>query len=169
MPSRSRSLQNETRAGAMRRETAAERADRNFQELLQELRVLQTGVQILFGFLLVFAVQPRFAELSGTGRAIYVVTLLGSCASTGILMAPVAYHRMLFSQGRKAEIVRMTNRSALAGMVALFCTVAGATSLVLHLVVSTGVALAVTGVVVVGLGALWYALPLYRRHHQPAV
>jgi hypothetical protein len=146
-----------------RPETPAQRSDRNFAELLQELRVLQTGVQILFGFLLVFAVQPRFAELSQTSRNIYIVTLLGCCAAAGLLMAPVAYHRALFAQGRKEEIVRMADRSARAGMTALYVTMVGAALLVLNLVVSTGSAVALAAAVAVGIGSLWFAVPFYRR------
>jgi hypothetical protein len=155
----------EARARVLRRETSAERSDRNFQELLQELRVLQTGVQILFGFLLVFAVQPRFAELSDGGRAIYVVTLLGCCAATGLLMAPVAYHRTLFAQGRKAEVVEMSSWSARAGMFALFVTVVGAALLVLDLVIATPLAIGFSAAVGTGIALLWYGLPFYRRRH----
>lgn len=148
-----------------RGETPAQRADRNFNELLQELRVLQTGVQILFGFLLILAVQPRFADVSGATLAIYVVTLVLCCVSTGLLMAPVAYHRTLFAQGRKHEIVRISSMYTKAGMLALFLTVVGATMLVLDLVVSTTTAVAVTLLVAVTISSLWFLYPVYRRRH----
>lgn len=153
-----------TRPPGERPETPAQRADRNFQELLQELRVLQTGVQILLGFLLIFAVQPRFAELSATAQTIYVVTFLSCCLAAGLLMSPVAHHRTLFAQGRKAEIVHMADRSARAGMVALFVTMVGATLLVMNLVVSTAIAVAISAGVAVSIASLWYAHPFYRRH-----
>lgn len=165
MPSRSPTWQNESRARVMRRETAAERSDRNFQELLQELRVLQTGVQILFGFLLIFAVQPRFTELSDTGRGIYIATFVGCCLTTGLFMAPVAYHRTLFAQGRKADVVQMSNRMLKGGMVALFVTVTGAMLLVLNLVLATVVAVATAASVALCIAVLWYVLPFYHRHH----
>ena len=78
-------------------ESPVQRADHNFSELLAELRVLQTGMQILFGFLMILAVQPRFADPTTFARVTYVVTLALSCAATALLMAPVAYHRALFA------------------------------------------------------------------------
>lgn len=150
-----------------RGETPAERADRNFQELLQELRILQNGVQILFGFLLIFAVQPRFTELSDYARMVYIVTLFLCCVATGLFMAPVAYHRFLFARGRKPEVVLTSSRLTHSGMFALFLATVGSTLLVLDLVVSYRIAVAVTLAVAVVMGSLWYTFPLYRRHRRP--
>lgn len=126
--------------------------------------MLQTGVQIMFGFLLMLAVQPRFTELSTTSRTVYVVTLLSCCAAACLLMAPVAYHRALFAQGRKDEVVRMAHRATRAGLVALAVTLTGATLLVLHLVFDTPLAVALTGFVVLSFFVLWFVLPFYRSH-----
>lgn len=80
-------------AAYARHETALERDDRNFVELLQELRVTQTGVQILFAFLLTLAFTQRFTELDSLQRGTYVTTLLLSVAAAVLLTAPAAVHR----------------------------------------------------------------------------
>ena len=143
-------------------ESPLQRADRNFQELIAELRVLQTGVQILFGFLLILAVQPRFADPTTFGRVCYVVTLVLCCAATALLMAPVAYHRALFAKGVKPEIVRVSNRFALAGMLALFLAIVSAVLLVLDAIFGLLGASIVTAVVAAFFAVLWYAVPLRR-------
>lgn len=160
---------NEDRSGASgpRRplrpgETRVQRADRNFAEILGELRVLQTGVQILFGFLLILAVQPRFADTSTFGRVTYVVTLLLCCVATALLMGPVAYHRALFAKGLKPEIVRVSNRFARAGMLVLLLAIDGAVLLVMDFVFGLPVALAPAAFVLLLFAVAWYVLPTRR-------
>src|SRR3954467_15396100 len=82
-----------------RNETELERCDRNLVELLQEVRVAQTGVQVLFAFLLAVAFTPRFAQASEFERIDYFVTLIASGAAAMLLIAPTAYHRLLFRLG----------------------------------------------------------------------
>ena len=108
----------------MRDETPIERADRNYNELLQELRVAQTGVQILFAFLLTIPFQQRFGEEVGTGlRKEYLVTLLVTAMATALLIAPVTMHRILFRQGLKPQLVTVADRLAKAGLACLACAV----------------------------------------------
>jgi Family of unknown function (DUF6328) len=145
-----------------RGETPLQRADRNFQELLAELRVLQTGVQILFGFLLILAVQPRFAEATAFAQVVYFVTLLLCCAATALLMAPVAYHRALFAKGLKPEVVAASSRFARAGMATLFLAISSAVLLVLDLVAGRVLAVVLTACVAVLFVTLWYAAPARR-------
>lgn len=145
-----------------RQETRTERADRNLAEMLQELRVLQTGVQILFGFLLILAVQPRFASADAFEKGVYFTTLVLSCVATIFLMAPVAYHRVLFGRGRKVEIVKMSNRLTHVGMVALWLAISSAVLLVLDLVLERPMAWAISGAVGAVFLAVWYVLPLSR-------
>jgi hypothetical protein len=152
-------------------ESPVQRADRNFQELISELRVLQTGVQFLFGFLLILAVQPRFADPGTFGRVTYVVTLALCCAATALLMAPVAYHRALFAKGVKPEIVKVSSRFARAGMLALFLAIISAVLLVVDAVLGLLGASIVAAIVAVFFAVLWYAVPLRRlraltRHHE---
>src|SRR4051812_14658437 len=101
------------------RETEAERADRNFGELLQELRVAQTGVQILFAFLLTLPLQSRFEKLDDWEIGTFVVALLLSAGASVCLIAPVAYHRALFARKMKNQVVQAASRFAILGLALL--------------------------------------------------
>ncbi len=147
-------------AGASQRnETDAERADRNFSELLQELRVSQMGVQILFAFLLTLAFQGRFADVTPTQKAVYVATLLLCAAATALLIAPVAFHRAMFQQGRKREIVTIAAKLAQGGLLMLFLAICGAVLFILDFVLTRGLALVLAVGVTVLFLLLWYVLP----------
>jgi len=110
------------------------RLTRNLHELLQELRVTQTGVQILTGFLLTLPFSSRFAELTSVQRHVYLAILCGSVIATGLIVAPVAFHRMLFQRGQRPWIVKNANRAARAGLVCLALTTSGVVWLVFDLV-----------------------------------
>lgn len=116
--------------GRDRHETPLERADRNFGELLQELRVTQTGVQILFAFLLTLAFTPRFPALDGVQRATYIATLLLAVLAAALFTAPAALHRALFGRGAKPQIVQMSSRLAAVGLGVLMLALAGSVLLV---------------------------------------
>src|SRR5256714_6588449 len=103
------------RGGTGRSEAPLERWDRNFSELLQELRVAQTGVQVLFAFLLTLPFTNRFERITGVQRGTYVVTLVAAAAATALLIAPVSYHRLVFRQGRKPQLVRTGSKQATLG------------------------------------------------------
>ena len=137
--------------------------DLNISELLQELRVAQTGVQILFAFLLTIPFAAGFGDATRVQRGAYVLTLLLSAAATATLIAPVAFHRLLFRRGRREDLVRVTNRLALAGLGLLLLAVTGAVFLVLDVVLGGGAAVALAIVTAVCFAALWVALPL-RAH-----
>jgi hypothetical protein len=143
-----------------RGEGPLQRADRNMVELLQELRVAQTGVQILFAFLLSLSFTQRFVEITAAQRWIYVVTLLLSVLTAGLLVAPAAVHRMTFGRGVKAETVLLGHRLFSAGLGALALTMTGAVLLVLDVVAGRAYAVAVAVVVAVVLIGLWFVLPL---------
>ena len=143
-----------------RREHPLERADRNMLEMLQELRVAQTGVQILFAFLLSLTFTERFGRIDEFQRWTYVVTLLLTLLTTGLLVAPAAIHRMLFGQGAKPITVRIGHRLFMAGLAALTLTLTGVVLLVLDIAVGRSFAwwtAAVVGLLLVG---LWFVLPL---------
>ena len=93
-----------------RHETAAERIDRNLTELLQELRIAAVGVQVLFGFLLSLPFTNKFSTLDHAERNLWVTDLLMSAIATVLLMAPVAYHRIVFRRHEKARILRRGER-----------------------------------------------------------
>jgi hypothetical protein len=143
-----------------RQEGPLQRADRNLIELLQELRVAQTGVQILFAFLLSLSFTDRFADLDAAQRVMYVVTLLLSVATTGLMIAPAAVHRRTFARGRKAETVALGQRLFTYGLGTLVLTLSGAVLLVLDVVVGRTFGIAVGAGTVLVLGGLWFVLPL---------
>lgn len=150
-----------------RDETPAERADRNYAELLQELRVLQTGVQILFGFVLIMSVQPRLQEAPQFTKLVYLVVLALCCVSTGLLMGPAAYHRMLFGTGQKPEVVQGSHLLARGGIVTLMLAICAAVLLVADLVAGRVLAWIFAGGALVFFAAIWYVLPAVRS--RPAM
>ncbi len=149
--------------GTDRDETPDERADRNMNELLQELRVALPGVQVLFAFLLAVPFQQRFEDVTDFQRKTYFVVMLLSAAATAFLIAPSAYHRINFGQGDKQHIVRVANRLALVGLVFLVLAMTGAVMLITDLLFeSTTVTVTTVGTALM-FAALWFALPLARR------
>src|ERR687893_1514953 len=118
-----------------RGEGPLQRADRNMIELLQELRVAQTGVQILFAFLLTLSFTERFGSINEVQRWTYVVTLLCSVLTAGLLVAPAAVHRVTFRRGLKAETVQLGHRLFGIGLATLVVTLVGCVLLVLDIVV----------------------------------
>ncbi|MBN9734796.1 MULTISPECIES: DUF6328 family protein [unclassified Pseudonocardia] len=147
---------------AERAESPLRRADRNFVELLQELRVVLTGVQILFGFLLTASFTERFTELDPVQRGLFVTTLLSAALSSVLLVAPVAAHRRVFRMGLKPELVRWAHHLTQVGLVALALTLVSGLVLVLDLAVGRIGALAGgTGLAAVVVG-LWVVSPARR-------
>jgi uncharacterized protein DUF6328 len=149
-----------------RDETDMERLDRNFQDLLQELRVAQAGVQILFAFLLSLAFTQRFGVLTGIQRALYLVSLLATAAAAALFIAPVAWHRVLFRQRRKQELVTAANRMALGGLVALLLSIATAVLLIVDVTAGPVAAVLLTGLVTLWYAMLWYVLPIRSRYRE---
>lgn len=150
-----------------RGERPLKRADRNFAELLQELRVAQTGVQILFGFLLALAFTDRFAQLGDTERGIYIATLAVTALTEALLVAPVMLHRLLFQCGFKRELVRTGHRFMITGLCGLLSAIVGALLLVIE-VFFGGFVAAIAGVALAAVFAsLWAGPALWLRHHYP--
>lgn len=145
--------------GGNRPEGPLQRADRNMAELLQELRVAQTGVQILFAFLLTLAFQPRFATITEVQRWTYVATLLLSVLTVALLVAPVAVHRTTFQRGLKIQTVLLGHRLFGAGLATLLITLVGAVFLVLDVVVGGWFAVVGAAMSAVLLVGLWFMLP----------
>src|SRR6476646_4510468 len=145
--------------GYERDESEAERLDRNYGELLQELRVAQTGVQILFAFLLGIAFQTRFTQVSSYQRGIYLETLVAAALAAIMLIAPTAVHRMLFRRHQKNDLVDLTSRLAAIGLVFLSIAVLSAVLFVVSVVVNLTVAIVITVVLALVLLGTWYLLP----------
>lgn len=151
----------------VRDESDQARLDRNFNELLQELRVAQAGVQILFAFLLSLAFTQRFDVLTDTQKGIYVVALLGAATAASLFIAPVSWHRLLFRRRRKHELVDAGNRFALAGLVCLFLSITAALLLIVDVVIGPVAAVVLTTLVSGCYLTFWYALPLSARMRKP--
>lgn len=146
-----------------RPESAAQRADRNWADVLQELRVLQTGTQILTGFLLALAFQPAFADLSGPQRTGYLV-LVGLSALTAILaLAPVALHRAVFHRGVKPVVVRFGHRALIAALTAVAVLLTGVVAFVFDVVVGVDAAVIAVVVLAVVILVLWVVGPAVLR------
>lgn len=146
-----------------REESESDRLDRNWSELLQELRVTQTGSQILTGFLLTIAFQPRFADLDTYQVVLYVTLVFAAAATTVFGLAPVSLHRRLFRQGEKDHIVSMADRLVKATLFGVAFVLTGTLSLIVDVVLGRGPGLASAVVCVVAVVTLWFALPGSRR------
>jgi hypothetical protein len=146
-----------------RNETALERTDRHLAELMQEVRVAQTGVQVLFGFLLTVPLTARFSTVGTSGRITYVATLVFAGAAALLLIAPTSHHRVLFRCGDKPHLVRMANRYAIAGLACVGVAIVGALAFVTDLVFGGVAGGAVAGSAAAGCFWCWYAQPLIRR------
>ena len=152
----------------LRDETDHERLDRNLIELLQEVRVVQTGVQVLFAFLLTVPFSSRFDAITGFQRGAYFAALVGAAAASVLLIAPTALHRVLFRMGQKAYMVEVSNRLALGGLVATAVAMIAVMLLVSDVMFGTGAALGITVVTAAAFIAVWAALPLHRRREVAA-
>ncbi|MGQ0845204.1 MAG: DUF6328 family protein [Sporichthyaceae bacterium] len=146
-----------------RSETEAQRLNRHWNELLQELRVVQTGVQVLTGFLLTVPFQARFVELDHFQRAVYLSSVLLSVLSTGLLIAPVALHRWLFRAGARPLMLGQAQRLAVAGILLLGLSLAAVLWLVFDVVLGRGWGYAMGGGLLAVLFLLWAAIPLAAR------
>jgi hypothetical protein len=148
--------------GETRHETQLERLDRNLEEMTGELRVMVTGVQVLFAFLLVVPFDTGFAHIGGFERTVYFVTLLLAALSAVCTIAPSAEHRFLFRHDDKRHIVFSSNRVVILGLACLALAMCGCLLLVTTKLfgVTTGVVTAVLGALPFAL--LWFALPLRR-------
>ena len=150
-----------------RHETPLQRLDRNWVDLLQELRVVQTGVQILTGFLVVLPFQSRFVELSSFQTGVYLTTLCLAVLAMGLLIAPVSLHRLLFRQHARQVTVDVAHRLAQIGIVLLGASVVGVVLLIFDLVLGGTAGAIAAGCAALVLLVLWGALPVLIRERSP--
>ena len=151
-----------------RGETPTQRADRAYGEILQELRVAQTGVQILFAFLLALAFQARFGEITSFQRGAYVVTLMLCAGATALLIAPAAFHRLIYRRRLKQHLVKVANRLAISGLVMLLLSMASAVLLIMDVVLGLAPAIVLAAGVLAWFTMWWFVLPLRTRARQLA-
>ena len=145
-----------------RGETEEERLDRNLMELLQELRVVLTGIQVLFAFLLVVPFQQGWASVTEFEKTVYYVTLLLTAASSVCLIAPTVRHRMRFRELDKRWIVDSSNRLAIAGVAFLGGAICGVLMLITHVVYDSTLTTVVVAAFAVMIAWLWFVAPVIR-------
>lgn len=141
-------------------ESEQDRLNRNLNELLQELRVSQTGVQILFAFLLALPFAQRFTKVTTFQRDVYFITLLLAAAASAFFIAPVSAHRLLFRRKGKEHLIYSSNWMAIAGLGCLAVAIVGVILLISDFLFGVAVAAASTGVAFLLFVVLWYLLPL---------
>ncbi len=144
-------------------ESRDERLARNVNELLQELRVAQAGVQFLFGFLLAVAFTEHYARASGFEQVVHLVAVLFATAAVALLTAPAAWHRMLFRRGQRPVILRVANTTTVAGLACLAVAMTATVLLLVKVVAGPVVAWVITVVVAVMFAMLWFVLPMRAR------
>jgi hypothetical protein len=151
---------------AGRDETEAQQLDRNYGELLQELRVAQVGVQILFASLLTVVFTERFTTISSLQRGTYVVTLLAAAGSVALLVGPVAFHRIVFRHSQKDDLVRVAHRMALGGLASLAVAMVGVVLFILEEVLGQTPAFWYSAAVAAVFVLLWVVIPLVSRTRE---
>lgn len=149
-----------------RDETATERLDRNWFSLLQELRVAQTGVQVLTGFLLILPFQDRFAALDDGARLVYLLTVACSIGSTVLLVAPVSMHRVLFRRHRLDALVASSHMLAMVGLLLLAMALTGVAAIIFDAVLGVAAAWLAGAVTLLALGSSWFWLPVRQRRDK---
>jgi anti-anti-sigma factor len=146
-----------------RPETRLQRLDRNLEEMTGELRVVVTGVQVLFAFLLVVPFDQGFNGVGPFERTVYFVTLLCSALAALCTIAPAAYHRMLFRSDDKRHVVFFANRIVIVGLAFLALAMCGSLLLVTSKLFGAAAGIVTAALMAVPFASLWFLLPLGRR------
>ena len=140
-----------------------ERLNRELIELLNELRVVLPGVQVLFAFLLVVPFSQRFPEITNGQRQVFFATFISTALATGFLIAPSTYHRLRWRQHDKEQMLQTANRFSIAGTAFLALALTGAVYLLTDLIFRATTTAVTTAAAAAFLGWFWYGLPLLRR------
>jgi Family of unknown function (DUF6328) len=149
-------------------ETEKDRLNRNLDQLLQEQRVVITGVQVLFAFLLAVPFSAQFGRTDRVDRVAFFIALLLATLAVVLLLAPSIQHRILFRHEQKAYLVRIGTRMTIAGMTALALSMVLSLVLVAHVLYGGWAAAATGSAALVAFGSVWYAMPLARLRSAPA-
>jgi hypothetical protein len=148
-------------------ETELQRLERNWAEILQELRVLQTGTQILTGFLLAMAFQQRFTTLSRVQLVTYLTLVALSVFAAVLALAPVALHRALFRHHAKVFLVRAANVILRVALVVVGVTLSGIVLLIFDVVVSPTAGIVAGSITAAVCLTAWLAIPVVARIRDP--
>lgn len=146
-------------------EDEKQRLDRELIELLNELRVVLPGVQVLFAFLLILPFSKGFAQVTHVQRLVYIAAVLFTTLSTILLLAPSSYHRLRFRDHQKAPLIDISNRLVIAGMAALAVAIDCAVYLVTSYVFEAWVGIVAAAFAAIGFAGVWYVLPF--REPEP--
>jgi Family of unknown function (DUF6328) len=146
-----------------RSEDEQERLNRQMAELLNEVRVAMPGVQVLFGFLLTVPFQQRFQQVTAFQEGVYLGTLIAAATATAFLIAPSAYHRVMFRQHRKPTIIQRGTVQFLVGLVALALAMNGAVLLVTDVLFGAGTVAVIVVSLVCLYATLWFGLGIVER------
>jgi hypothetical protein len=142
-------------------EDPQERTARELIELLQELRIVIPGVQVLFAFLLTVPFSQGFTKLDSLQRGVFFATLLCTAAATALLIAPSSHHRLLFRHGVREQRVQMGNVLAILGLAFLVPAMVGVLFVITDLIFGMVTAIVVTALVALAFVLLWFVLPLF--------
>lgn len=144
-------------------EDERKRLDRQWNEMLQELRLAQTGTQILFAFLLTIAFQNRFQDADSFTHAVYAGTLIAAALAAGLLLAPVSFHRLVFQQRLRDRLILVAHHLANGGLALLVIAMSGGVLLAIDAVLSRTAAIVIVAIVLAWFVGFWYLLPEYVR------
>lgn len=142
-------------------ESTGVRLNRELNELLQELRVVQGGILILVGFLLVIPFTQRFGDVTSFQRVVYYLTLLAAGSASVVIIAPVSHHRLVFRRRDKQALVTRGNKLVIMGMALLALAILGVLILVTDFLYSFELAMVMAAGYVCTVFALWYVLPMF--------
>ena len=146
-----------------RREDPKARLEREHNELLQELRSLIPGAEVLFGFLLAISFTQQFGDLGDAERYVYYGTLVSTAVALVLFMAPAAHHRLRFREGDKDYLLRKANREAIAGTAASALALTGVLYLVSERVFGTTEAIVASAVFFAFAAWRWWSFALLRN------
>jgi hypothetical protein len=150
-------------SGGQPGESEKERIDRELIELLNELRVALPGVQVLFAFLLVMPFQQRFVTVTQFQKTTYFVALLLSAAATVLLIAPSAYHRILFRAREKPHMLKTANGLTIIGLACLAAAVVSVLLLITDYLYGDETTAVITVGFALAFALLWFVLPGRQR------
>jgi hypothetical protein len=146
-----------------RGEDRQERTARELIELLNELRVILPGVQVLFAFLLMVPFTQRFPDLDDLETGVFFMTLLCTAVATALLIAPSAHHRLLWRRGVREQRLVVGNMLTIAGLIFLLPAIVGVVFVITAFLFGLTVAVIVTGLLALFFALLWFILPLRYR------
>ncbi|MFI1398150.1 DUF6328 family protein [Streptomyces sp. NPDC020681] len=137
--------------------------DKAYAELLQEVRVAQTGVQFLLGFLMTFAFSPRFETLSEAQTYQYVATLITAFSAAACLTAPAPFHRVVFRHGLRSQLLAVSNRMAIVGLALLMIAMSSAMLLIVTMAMGSDASRIIASATFSGIIWLWFGMPMWHR------